>query len=102
MHTVIVTFPLSDTGRDEAFAAFRDSAPSYRRVPGLIRKYYLYDGDTGGGVYLFEDAASVEAAFDEAWRARIRERYGVEPELRIFETPLIVDNQVGAIEDGAG
>lgn len=102
MHTVIVTFPLSGMGRDEALAAFRETAPAYRRIPGLIRKYYLYDGVTGGGVYLFEDAASAEAALDDAWLAKVRERYGADPEVRAFEAPVIVDNQIGAIEDGAG
>jgi len=54
--TAIVRFALGeDRTREAARAAFEASAPLYRDVQGLIRKYYLLSGDgrTGGGVYLF-------------------------------------------------
>ncbi len=104
MITAIVNFPLGDgVTRDKAAQAFRDSAPRYRDVPGLVRKYYLYDDEqrTGGGVYLFESREAAEAAFDDTWRGLIRERYGADPELRLFETPVIVDNAAGENEEAA-
>ena len=51
--TAIVRFALPEyKARDAAKAAFEASAPLYRSVPGLIRKYCLLSEDdrTGGGV----------------------------------------------------
>jgi hypothetical protein len=55
MITAVVRFRLPEgTTRDDAKAMFERSAPNYRGVPGLVRKYYLYGEDrTGGGVYLW-------------------------------------------------
>ena len=40
--------------RDKAQVLFAGTAPKYRDLKGLIRKYYLLseDGATAGGVYL--------------------------------------------------
>ena len=84
-------------------AAFEASAPLYQGVQGLIRKYYLLseDGRTGGGVYLFESREDAERLYDAAWRAGIRARLGAEPSIEYFESPVIVDNEVGAISSAA-
>ena len=52
MMTAIVRFPLpAGTSLEEAKTLFEGSAPKYQDLPGLVRKYYLYDdGPTGGGV----------------------------------------------------
>jgi hypothetical protein len=43
MITAIVRFRLPEgTTRDDAKAMFEKSAPNYRGVPGLVRKYYLF------------------------------------------------------------
>ena len=56
MITAIVRFKLPP-GIDAKKAAdmFRASAPKYRGLAGLVRKYYLYDGEAhvGGGCYLW-------------------------------------------------
>ena len=55
--TAIVRFTFPEPKSPEAAkAAFEASAPLYRGVRGLVRKYYLLseDGRTGGGVYLFD------------------------------------------------
>jgi hypothetical protein len=52
MITVIVQFVLpKPVTRDKAQELFLSSAPKYRQVQGLIRKYYLLseDGATSGG-----------------------------------------------------
>ncbi len=97
--TAIVRFTLPEgKTREELAAAFEQSAPLYRDVPGLVRKYYLVSEDlrTGGGVYIFESRADAERVHDEVWRSRLRERMGVEPEVQYFDSPVIVDNGVGA------
>lgn len=100
MITAIVNFRLKDGATlEDAKAAFESTAPNYRNVPGLQRKYYLCDPATGvgGGCYLFETRAQAEALFDDAWRARIADKYGAAPDVRFFETPVIVDNTTGEI-----
>ena len=102
--TAIVRFALPEgKTREAATAAFEASAPLYRGVQGLIRKYYLLseDGRTGGGVYLFNSRADAERLYDAAWRAGLRERLGVEPSIEYFDSPVIVDNDAGAISTAA-
>ena len=55
--TVIVNFPVPENATwTDVHAAYQKSIPRYQSVPGLVRKYYLKsdDGNTAGGVYLFE------------------------------------------------
>ena len=102
--TAIVRFALpEDMTREAAKAAFEASAPLYQGARGLVRKYYLLseDGRTGGGVYLFDSREDAERLYDAARRAGIRKRLGVEPSIEYFESPVIVDNEVGAISSAA-
>lgn len=94
MITAIVQFKLpKGISRADAVAKFQNSAPKYHSLEGLVRKYYLYDaGGVGGGVYLWESRAAAEKCYDAAWRKMITERYGAAPEIRFFETQVIVDN----------
>ena len=97
MITAIVQFPLpSGTTLEQARDAFEGSAPKYRGLAGLVRKYYLFNSDTrvGGGCYLWESREAAEAFYDDAWKRFIFERYGAEPNITMFETPVIVDNAV--------
>lgn len=95
MITVIVNFPVSKgTTLQSITEAFNSTAPRYEGLPGLIRKYYLFDAQAGigGGVYLWEDRTQAETFYDQAWRDRITEKYGATPDIRYFESPVIVDN----------
>jgi len=100
MITTITTFrvpkPLT---REEARRIFLSTAPRYRDVPGLVRKAYVLseDGATAGGVYLWKSRADAEAMYTPAWRAFVRERYGSDPSIMFFESPVIVDNDRGEI-----
>ena len=103
MITEIVTFKLpKGMTRDEVVANFEKTAPSWRANPDLIRKNYLVDADQGvaGGVYLWKERAAAEKWHGEAFRAKVKEIYGSEPEFRYFETPIVVDNVAGAIVRG--
>ena len=40
---------------------------------------------------------SAQLAHDEAWRQGIRNKYGSEPVVRYFETPLVIDNALGEV-----
>ena len=94
MITAIVRFKLPSTIKlQDAEALYRASMPKYQGLPGLVRKYYLYDEKgIGGGVYLWESRAAAERVYTKEWRAMIADRYGAEPDITFFETPVIVDN----------
>ena len=98
MITAIVRFKLPAT-LDAAKAAelFRNSAPKYQGLEGLVRKYYLFDAEsrTGGGCYLWESRDAAERVYNAEWRKMINDRYGSAPEISFFETPVIVDNATG-------
>jgi len=95
MITAIVRFKLPATMKlADAEKIFRGSAPIYEGMPGLVRKYYLFDetSHTGGGVYLWESRAAAEKVYNADWLKTVTERYGAPPELSFFESPVIVDN----------
>jgi len=95
MITVIVNFPTAEGATLESITKiFRETAPLYEGLPGLIRKQYLFDPQTGigGGAYLWEDRRQAEAFYDDAWKARLTKKYGAPPQITFFESPVIVDN----------
>jgi hypothetical protein len=94
MITAVVRFSLpKDTSRDEARAMFEKSAPNYRGVPGLVRKYYLYGEEgVGGGVYLWNSRDAAEQFYSDAWKNAVAQRVGSRPEVLLYETPIIVEN----------
>ncbi|MGE5818038.1 MAG: YdhR family protein, partial [Deltaproteobacteria bacterium] len=95
MITTVVQFKLpAPVTREKAKDLYLGTAPKYQTVEGLIRKYYLLseDGGTGGGVYLWKSKAHAEKLFTPEWRQFIKERYGAEPVIQFFESPVLVDN----------
>ena len=104
MITVFVQFQLPQKiTREKAAELFEASAERYRTVDGLVRKYYLHDpdNDRAGGCYLFHSRAEADAAFDGEWLEMVTEKYGGAPDIRYFETPVIVDNDKAAIQLGS-
>ena len=100
MITALVQFQLQHPlTRDQAAKVFAGSAPNYREVPGLIRKYYILseDGRSAGGVYLWESREAAERVYNEDWRQTVAARYGAEPTVTWFASPVVVDNQAGSI-----
>lgn len=100
MITTLTTFKLpKPITREEARAIFQSTAPKYREVEGLVRKVYVLseDGGTAGGIYLWKSRADAEAMYTEEWRTFVRGKYGTEPSVTYFESPVVVDNVVGEI-----
>jgi hypothetical protein len=98
MITAIVRFKLpANIDAAKAAELFQASAPKYRGLAGLVRKYYLFDAEsrTGGGCYLWESCEAAERVYNAEWREMIAERYGAPPEISFFETPVVVDNSLG-------
>jgi Putative mono-oxygenase ydhR len=99
MITAIVQYRLPPEIDQAACAAhFRNIAPGFREVPGLIRKQFiLADDGWAGGVYLWQNRAAAEAFYSGPWLKGIRERYGMDPEIRYFDTACITDNALAAV-----
>lgn len=100
MITAVVQFKLPQpVTRAQAQEIFSSTAPKYTEVQGLIRKYYLLsqDGGTAGGVYLWNSRSDAEQLYTEDWKRFVLEKYGAEPSVEYFETPVIVDNVIGEI-----
>jgi hypothetical protein len=98
MITALIQFKLpKPVTRVQAQEIFLGTAPKYREVDGLIRKYYLLspDGESGGGVYLWKSREEAERLYTAEWKRFILEKYGSEPSVTYFETPVIVDNLTG-------
>jgi hypothetical protein len=95
MITVLTSFTLpKPITRDEARSIFLSTAPKYLGVKGLFRKTYVLsqDGQTVGGVYFWTSRGEAEAMYTESWRTFVREKYGSDPIVTYFESPVVVDN----------
>ena len=102
MITALVQFSLPEAVKVErARELFLTTAPNYREVDGLVRKYYLLseDGRNAGGVYLWRSRESAERLYTAEWERFIEGKYGACPTVSYFSTPVIVDNLVGEILD---
>jgi Putative mono-oxygenase ydhR len=100
MITEIVTFKLPEgMTHEDVVANFEKTAPNWRANPDLIRKNYLVDAinRVAGGVYLWKERAHAEKWHGEAFRQKVKEIYGSEPEIQYFDTPIVVDNVTGEI-----
>jgi hypothetical protein len=74
---------------------FQASMPAYRQVSGLLRKYYLLSDDGRfGGIYLWQDAASAAAWFNDAWKERVRKSYGGDALIEWFATPILLPSKL--------
>jgi hypothetical protein len=95
MVTAIVQFRIpAPMSPDQAREVFTSTAPKYQEAQGLIRKYYLFseDGGTVGGVYLWRSREDAESLYKKEWKNFIKEKYGAEPTIVYFHTPMVVDN----------
>ena len=100
MITTITTFRLPKAiTREEARRIFLSTAPTYQGVPGLVRKVYVLsqDGAVAGGIYLWNFRAEADAMYTESWKAFVREKYGTDPSVTYFDSPVVVDNLTNEI-----
>ena len=95
MITAITMFQLPrPVTRDEARTIFLSTAPKYPDAPGLSRKCCLptEDGRSVGGTHLWKSRADADRMYTESWREFVRAKYGTEPTVTYFESPVVVDN----------
>jgi hypothetical protein len=95
MITVLVQFKLPyGTDRSEMEGMFSSVAPMYYEIPGLIRKYFLIAEDclTAGGIYIWRSRKDAESFYNESFSLSIIEKFGSEPTVTYFDSPVVVDN----------
>jgi Putative mono-oxygenase ydhR len=95
MITAFVQFKIPEPmSREKAAAVFSTTAPKYQEARGLIRKYYLLseDGETVGGVYLWQSKEDAERLYTKEWKNFVKQTYGSEPVVTYFYSPVVVDN----------
>src|SRR3954447_17322775 len=99
MITAIVQYKLPPSiSLADCAAHFRKIAAGFRAVPGLVRTQLIYAEDgSAGGVYLWETRGDAEAVYSGPWLDGIRERYGMGPQIKYFETACIADNAAEAV-----
>ena len=99
MITALVTFvPKTDRKSmtpAEKLALYEATAPKYQTIPGLIRKYFMGNGERAGGWYEWETKAHADAYYTPEWEAFITENYGTDLTLEFFDCPCVVDNRAG-------
>ena len=95
----LVSFQLpTDMSRDDVMASAREIAEEWIRHPRLIRKDFLLDeNNITYGYYLFPDRESAEQAHGAAFLKRLKERFGVEPEIKYFDYLMTADAEKGSI-----
>ena len=70
---------------------FAGAEDTYRNVDGLLRKHFIIgEGNTFGGVYLWDSMASARAWFNDQWRQRVTDTYGSPPTVEWFEVPIVL------------
>lgn len=94
----LVSLPIpAGVGRERLVAEFQAALPTYRQVPGLLLKAFtLSDDGRFGGLYLWQDTASAERWFNAGWQQRARERYGAEPRIEWFDTPVLLPSRLAS------
>ena len=89
---VVIKTPAGIT-RPMLEGGFKQALPVYEKIPGLLRKFFIANEDSFGGMYLWKDRASADAWYTAAWRAKAKATYGSEPQLTYFDSPLQIDNE---------
>ncbi|HNP64223.1 MAG TPA: hypothetical protein PKH39_09815 [Woeseiaceae bacterium] len=67
------------------------AGPAYTNVPGLLRKYFIFGEEVGGGVYEWASRNQAEGFHTAEWYERIRQQVSAEPQLTLFDAPAIAD-----------
>lgn len=99
MIIALVEIPLEGPKRPEreVVAQSLESTKIFHAVRGLRRKYYLNSAEGGGGVYEFATREDALAWFNDGWADWMEGRFGVRPTLKLFDNPVVLDNEQGEV-----
>ena len=95
--TLVTIRTPAGVGRERLVAEFNASLPTYRKVDGLLRKYFIVTDDGRfGGVYVWRSEADAERWFDAAWHERVRRSYGEDAAIEWFDAPILLPTKLSA------
>jgi hypothetical protein len=78
---------------------FHNIAPGFRDVPGLISKHFICGEDGwAGGVYQWQRIEDAKAFYCGPWLDGIVARYGMKPQIELYEVFAVTDNARGSVE----
>lgn len=97
MFIAIVQIPIEKRSKEAAINAAKGTAPTFRKAPGLIRKFYLNGDAGGGGVYLWESREAAEAWYNDDWWVKAEKSFGVRPQLTYYDNYVVVDNAANEV-----
>jgi hypothetical protein len=88
----IVEIPIpAGVGKERIAQGFAAAPPCFRKVPGLLRKYFITSADGRfGGIYIWKDEASAKAWFTPAWQERVLKEHGQPASVEWFDTPILL------------
>lgn len=94
--STIVTLPTPKTvSREQIIEGFRAAVPTYQKVPGLMRKYFIITQDGKfGGIYLWANKAAAEQFYTEAWKERVIKTYGTAANIEWFDAPILAPSKL--------
>jgi hypothetical protein len=73
---------------------FHDVLPEYEAISTLQAKYFtITDEGEFGGIYLWDSRGDAEKHFDDAWRAKVREKRGVDADVLIAEAAFAIEGR---------
>jgi len=92
VRVVVVVRFRSRLSDEEVARRYPERMPEFRKVEGLVQKYYIRDASTGewGGIYLWNSAEAAQKYLSSDLRATIPSFYEIEGAPRI-ETFTVVD-----------
>ena len=96
--STLVTLPTpAGIGKAQLVQEFQAAIPTYRAVPGLLRKHFIITDDGRfGGIYLWKDQAAAEQWFNAGWKQRVRQTYGTDATLEWFDTAILTPSKLAA------
>ncbi len=95
--TVVTVALPAGIARARLVQEFQASIPTYRAVPGLLRKHFIITDDGRfGGIYLWKDRAAADQWFNAAWKERVRATYGNDATLEWFDSAILTPSKLAA------
>ena len=81
----------SELSRNEFERRYKERLPQFRKVKGLIQKYYSYDETTGewAGIYLWDSEASLLQYLESDLRKSIPAAYELTEPPRVERFPIV-------------
>lgn len=94
--STVVTIALpAGLSKAQLVQEFQAAIPTYRAVPGLLRKHFIITDDGRfGGIYLWKDRAAADQWFSAAWKERVRGTYGTDATLEWFDTAILTPSKL--------